>query len=329
MPDDPYAKYLAFLDYHRERPQPVRTPVIEIILDATVTGVGDLVRAPQGVEIQDSGVYHADGALCGLGLHRASNIPQDNIAPDPLPSERRARGELVPGRHLFGGIIGPHFGHFLVESLGRLWAAEHLKGTFNSLVYIRIHGRKRTPIADFGAGVLAALSLDLPVHTVVRPTAFAELVVPSQLFGFHLREGHPLFHAFVHRHLRAFSAGGDGARRLYVSRRKLGDISGEEAREALLEGHGYRVIHPETLSFADQLAAYNAANSVLLAEGSAVHVFAMVARADQRCGIIQRRPGVFAGGMDHLRGFSGRPGVLIPGDPADTLAERLEAAGFL
>ncbi|UOM36849.1 DUF563 domain-containing protein [Acuticoccus sp. I52.16.1] len=329
MTDDPYAKHLAFLDYQRARPEPVRAPVIEIVPDATVTGVGDVVKSPQGVSIQDSGVYHADDALCGLSLHRASNIPEDNIAPDPLPSERRARGDVVPGRHLFGGIIGPHFGHYLVESLGRLWAVDHLKGEFDSLVFIRTHGPKRTPFADFGQDVLAALGLDLPVHTVVRPTRFAELVVPSQLFGFHLRAGHPLFHAFVHRRLRAISGAGEGARRLYVSRRQYGDTPGEEALETLLAGHGYRIIQPESLSFAEQIAAYNAADTVLLAEGSAVHVLAMVARADQRVGVVQRRPGVFAGGMDHLRGFSGRAGVLIASQPVESVADRLAQNGFL
>ena len=60
-----------------------------------------------------------------------------------------------------------------------------------------------------------------------------------------------------------------------------------------------------------------------------MHVLAMVARADQRVGVVQRRPGVFAGGMDHLRGFSGRAGVLIASQPVESVADRLAQNGFL
>ncbi|RAI03717.1 hypothetical protein DLJ53_04340 [Acuticoccus sediminis] len=327
-PPDPAAQHQAYLDYQSRRPEPVRTPVVETLRNATVTGIARTSRSPEGVDIQDSGVYAADGALCPLGLHRACNISKDNVAPDPLPQARRATEAAVPGRHLFCGLLGPHFGHFLIESLGRLWAADELAGDVRSLVFIVAHGPGRTPLDDFASDVLAALGLTLPVRSVGRPEVFEELVVPSQLFGFHLRAGHPRFHRFVHARLRDPAAA--GARRLYVSRGLIGDIPGEAALEALLGAHGFRIVHPETMTFAEQIAAYNAAETILAAEGSAVHVIGLVAREDQRIGVIKRRSGPFAMGMDQIRGFSGRAGVRIePDDDASVMARRLAAAGFL
>ncbi|ORE92446.1 hypothetical protein ATO13_16034 [Stappia sp. 22II-S9-Z10] len=327
---DPRALHESLLAYHARRPPAAVTPIVEFLDGATVTIPGPLRTVPEGVEIQDSGVYDGEGRLCTLALHRAGNLPKDNVAPETLPKARAAAGETIPGRHLFAGLIGPHFGHFLVESLGRLWALDELAGPFDSLVYIRGHGPGHAPVDSFGRAVLDALAIALPVTSVGAATRFERLVVPSQLFGFHLRHGHPAFHAFVHNRLRGHSGEGPRAKRLYVSRGLIGDIPGEPALEALLTERGFTIIHPETMSFAAQIAAYNGARTILAAEGSAVHVIGLVARGDQKVGVVRRRPGQFVMGMHQLAGFSGRTARLFDG-PADlaALTAQLEARGFL
>jgi hypothetical protein len=72
------------------------------------------------VALRGTGIRLADGALHPYGATRFHNI---NLTPDPrdpvpVPVDR------VPGLSIYGGIVGPDFGHVVTQSLGRLWAGE-------------------------------------------------------------------------------------------------------------------------------------------------------------------------------------------------------------
>jgi hypothetical protein len=64
---------------------------------------------------------------------------------------------------------------------------------------------------------------------------------------------------------------------------------GEERMEALLKAEGYEIFHPQQHSLATQIARYKAAKRVVAADGSAVHLYAMVGRPDQAVAMILRR----------------------------------------
>jgi len=68
-------------------------------------------------------------------------------------------------------------------------------------------------------------------------------------------------------------AGPDLPAKLYVSRSRLDSarIIGEEIVEEMFAAEGYRVIHPQTLPLAEQVALFNAATSVAGFIGSAMH----------------------------------------------------------
>jgi hypothetical protein len=68
------------------------------------------------------------------------------------------------------------------------------------------------------------------------------------------------------------------------------------------EAHGYTIIRPETMSLSRQIIAYNAVEELVFAEGSALHLYAPVARPDQRVFVIWRRKCVSAWKKDPLRG---------------------------
>ncbi|MFC3119099.1 glycosyltransferase 61 family protein [Jhaorihella thermophila] len=84
----------------------------------------------------------------------------------------------------------------------------------------------------------------------------------------------------------------DGPERLYVSRSALGlgkGLLGEELLESLLEREGYEIFHPQKHPMQTQIARYKAARQIVAADGSALHLYAMVGRADQRVAMISRR----------------------------------------
>jgi hypothetical protein len=331
---------------HRERlvrafaadsPRSGRIEVLEQALVAPLTFY-DRTSSPQ---LFDGGAYHHDGRACTLSLHTknmARNVPRPIVQ----------ASDFLPGTHLYGGLLkNEHFGHFVAESLARLWATQVTR--FESVIfYLR---DSSLPVPSFVPDTLDCIRPKLRMHIAREPTQVERLIVPEQLchpsIGF--AAGHPLLKQALSS---AASIDRDLPRKIYVSRSLLsgneGCFLGESYVEDTLKEEGYAVLHPQTLPIRDQLAAYAAADQLIFAEGSALHLYALVARPDQRVFIIRRRPmGIVfdwqlaSFGAQPLAGSSHILGFFIPErDGKDllrararldmaTLAEELRAEGFI
>ena len=296
------------------RPEPVTTPVVECIESATVCPENHAFRNDAGVLVQDGGVYYPDGRLCELSVHRACNRLHANV---PLPLASSVASREVTGTHLFGGVLIGHFGHFLLESLSRLWALDEYGTQIESVVFVKSWGlhnvgsTAEVHLPPYVRDTLALLGIPkiMVVHGV--PVRFERLIVPSQLLGIHLIEGHAAFHRFVKR-LGAVglpsSVLSNGCRDVYISRRKICDagwagILCENVIEENLRGYGYQIIYPEGLTVEEQLGIYNQSERIVFATSSAIHLFALVAREDQRAFTINRKPGGATLHLEQVRGF--------------------------
>lgn len=86
-----------------------------------------------------------------------------------------------------------------------------------------------------------------------------------------------------------------GSDRIYLSRSsfrsKIANIAGEAALEQELMRAGWQVIHPETLSFGEQLARLSQASHVAGIEGSAFHTLMFAPAAKTRVLILRREKG--------------------------------------
>ena len=117
-----------------------------------------------------------------------------------------------------------------------------------------------------------------------------ELVVPGQGFGLgDITEATPKYRNAIHAQF-ARDIKPDGPEKLYISRSKLGlgkgGLLGEEQMEAYLAAEGYEIYHPQEHSLSAQLARYKAARKVIAADGSALHLYAMVGRPDQKVAMV-------------------------------------------
>lgn len=276
-------------------PRPGRIEILEQAIVAPLTRY-DRTSSPQ---IFDGGVYDRDGMPCALSLH-TKNMAR-NVA---LPARRPSA--FLPGTHLYGGLLkNEHFGHFIAESLARLWATQVT--LFDSVVfYLRDPSLK---VPDFVHETFDCISPTLIAHIIRVPTQVERLIVPEQIchpyIGF--ASGHPLLkQAFS----RVAAIDSDRPRKIYVSRSLLsgneGGFLGEAYVEARLMDEGYTILHPQTLSIRNQFAAYAAADQLIFAEGSAIHLYALVARPEQRAFIIRRRPMGIAFDWQ-LISFAGQP----------------------
>jgi capsular polysaccharide biosynthesis protein len=254
-----------------------------------------------------SGVFCADGTFCAtsrtqLSGPRLSDIPEPPRDDDTL--------ETLPGRHLFGGIARQHFGHFLVETIARLWALDHLDRAPESILFVPMYDRKPTKL--FGRQLAALLQIligDIPAVPVLDPARVGTLLVPSQGVG-HLSwsTGTPEFRRFVRARLESgFVA--NGPEKLYISRARLdGDdklVDHEADIEEIMASAGYTIFHPERYSITQQIEHYLAAKMLVGADGSAFHLAAHLLQPGTRVALIKRRhrPGVFAAIAAQIKAF--------------------------
>lgn len=236
------------------------------------------------------GVFRTDGSFRQmsrtlLSRARLSGIPRLQEMPF---------AEIVPGRWLFAGIGRQHFGHFLVETLIRLWAIGPYRDELDGIVIIPKRGINLSPAlkSRFGA-FLSLLTEGLPVHLVKHPTRFETLLLPSPGFG-HQRwiTGTDIFRRELRGRIARHIAP-DGPKKLYVSRSALGQpdklVDNEARIEKLMQRAGYEIFHPQNHGIEEQLARYMAAETLVGGDGSAFHLAPFGMQPGTRVGLIQRR----------------------------------------
>lgn len=241
--------------------------------------------------VQLSGVLDADGSFVENSITWRGKS-QVTLAP-PMPAEEEITE--LKGTWMFLGPLFGHFGHFLVESICRIWAYEQLRGKIDGVLYVPKFQNRPEHVVSVYAPFLKALGVDCQVLNLSEPTRVERLYVPQQGFGmFQMIEGSPEFRDFVN----AFAGkdiAPDGPKKIYVSRSALpairGSILGETLLEEWLQAEGYEVYHPQKHNHLEQIAAYKAATHVIAVDCSPLHLLALVGNKDQKVGIIARRAG--------------------------------------
>lgn len=244
---------------------------------------------------QPSGVLTPDGTFVENSISWSSTTSPVNSAP-AIPADDAIVD--LPGTHMFGGISYGHFGHFITESMTRIWALDPLRGKLDGLVFT-----PKAQMADNNrpfhvyADLVAGMGIDLPLLSVAAPTRVERLYVPRQGFGLgDLMGGSTKFRDYI----RA-NAGRDiapeGAEKVYISRSRLprerGGLLGEAKLEAYLAAEGYRIFHPQLESKRDQLAQYKAARQIIAVDCSPLHLVGYVGDSGQTVGILTRRSMAF------------------------------------
>ncbi|MFG1241586.1 glycosyltransferase 61 family protein [Xanthobacter sp. V7C-4] len=257
---------------------------IEFIHKGIVAPLTRLVpAAPPRFGEFDGGVYYADGGICSAGIHGKTHYENR-----PKPITGVGHLELIEGEHIFGGMLQEHFGHFLTESIGRSWALNRVCKKIDSIIfYHRVPGGS---IPRFANELLNLIRPSVSIKLIQIPSVVELLAVPSHIEKNGVLYGHPEMR-LVTQPLRNII--GRTIRKVYVSRSGLraneGGFLFESEIDRRMESEGFEVIHPERMSLTEQFEIYNSAEYIVFAEGSALHLYAMVARPDQKIFIIWRR----------------------------------------
>ncbi len=179
--------------------------------------------------------------------------------------------------YLYVGRINPHFGHFIINTLPRFWAILEITGRRPKLVY---HGHPEPEAwfhLDFFAKIMQGLGVRaddfLPLH---QPTIIPRLTVPQTAL-MEQQYAHLRFRELCMRisgNLGLVSRGRN-IWPIYYSKSKLqsgvGRIVNEHEIDDVMTEHGVRVIHPETMSYEEQVRTLASASVVMGTAGSFLH----------------------------------------------------------
>lgn len=240
---------------------------------------------PAGVlkRIPTCGVTYPDGRDCPEeAIYRGDTRMMAKVTPAAAPTAKLA------GRHLWGGQVFAHFGHFICESLNRLWAIS--KVDVESIVFIGKH-EDLVRLSGWQERFMEYLGVDLPIVFLSEPSEVEELLIPGQGFGLgEIARGTPEFREFLQNIPKHIAPA--GAEKIYISRTKTGKkgaILNEPSVERNLAREGYVAYHPQDHDMEAQLAQYLAATHIVGLDSSAFHLLGLVARPEQNIAILLRR----------------------------------------
>ncbi|MEL7257856.1 MAG: glycosyltransferase 61 family protein, partial [Pseudomonadota bacterium] len=256
---------------------------IERVRNALVVPVQRGGRLPNGV-------FRSNGTFCE---HSRTLLSQSRFT--DLPDRPDRRGLMrISGRHLYGGVMRDHFGHFLLESLGRLWAFDHIDDPVDGVLFSPRRSRER--LASFNPkyeSIFDALAGEAAPLVISEPVVVEELLLPSPGFGHQAWiTGTAQFRVAVRTRLGVVFPE-EGVKDIYLSRTRLQGsekaVDKEHRIERLMAGAGYEIFHPQEHDVATQIARYRAARRIVGPDGSALHLAAFAAHPEARVAVIQRR----------------------------------------
>lgn len=236
----------------------------------------------------EMGVYDSDGRVAPSSLLHRSYAPGARRCLS-TPQAPSGHPTLSLPRAIYGGMMSDHYGHFLTESLSRLWYAEVDR---DSPILLTLPRRFQTPfLLSWQRAVFDLLGLAQRIVPLTQIARVGDLAVPAP--------GYEIRYTFAARHARFLARvpwQPVPGRKLWLSRALLGGAVNPmlEAIDTLLAQQGWDVIHPETLTLPQQLAALASAQRIAGEEGSALHTLVFLKDCEGlRLDMMVRDPDLF------------------------------------
>jgi hypothetical protein len=242
------------------------------------------------------GVYDSDLNLLPVFLQRetfeAAERATNILKNDPvLPRDELVDAEDMPGKYVYLGILRGHFGHFLLESISRMWYM--LKADRDTKIIVHGSGvDDRLP--SYVKYIFQLLDIDLDrVVAATHTMRIEHLFFPQSEFEIRWRANASyanLFRELYNRNKRLFPIRST-PKRVYLTRRQLKlktardhrkAVANEAQVEALFAARGFEIIAPEKIPFHEQIAIAGGANQLAGLKGSALHMSLFNQRSQSR-----------------------------------------------
>ncbi|MDG3043061.1 glycosyltransferase family 61 protein [Roseicyclus marinus] len=187
---------------------------------------------------------------------------------------------------VFAGPLFPAFGHFLLESLARLWAVDRFPD--RPILWSVGPGAKQDSLHPWMRDILDLLGVTNPILMINSPIIVDELIVPAPGYEIQYRFG-----AHHFRFLGKVNHKPEPNRKLWLSRAGVEEAenTGRTALEESLTQRGWEVMRPETMTIRDQMEALSCAERIAGEQGSALHSLILLRRPKRlRLDVFARDP---------------------------------------
>lgn len=188
-----------------------------------------------------------------------------------------------PTEVIYAGHIINQFGHFLVDTLSKLWFAKERPD-------LPIVWMNNTRYKNWQAEILSLVGIKNKAIFLEEPTEFGKVHLPETGFNFESYYT-AQFDAFLSQVTPSEVVPG---RRCWLSRSALpadsGAVLGEEIIEAEAERLGWIIYHPQNYSVTDQLNFLSSCEDIAGWSGSAFHVSVLLREVRPRLHIFARGP---------------------------------------
>ena len=174
---------------------------------------------------------------------------------------------------VYFGMFFNHWGHFLIDLIGRLWYYAKGKAKGMKLAYLGEEEPRGNFLEIFE---LLGISQDDLLH-ITKPTRFRNVIVPEfscKSCEWYTREYQEIFDTMIHRveQEKYCPEKWEAIEKVYFSRTSFGKARATEFGEDLIvrwmESNGFTSIAPETLSVRDQIYLWNKAEEIACLDGS-------------------------------------------------------------
>ena len=209
------------------------------------------------------GVFDKNGKFVKQSLQYRGKTHQ--FIPRKIPTDP----EYIDADAILVGNIYPHFGHFLLEQMNRLYGAIDKP---RDLKYIFIDNRG-IGAQKFVYEFMSAFGVKRENVIVLNKSArFKKLYIPKQTLN--------ISRAIIDKSMprgygeMANNIHGAGFEKVYMSRDKLPDgmrTIGEPRVQEIFRKNGYKIIYPEQMSITEQIAAVRDAKFLAGCAGTALH----------------------------------------------------------
>lgn len=248
-------------------------------------------KGGKNAPVQRSGVFDATGQFVTASITMRPNGYFNSEPPHPDQKDIQS----LQGSYMYGGVLFGHFGHFLMDSLARIWALDELRDKIDGVIFTpKTNAGNIENMLKVQSALMRPLGMTQEIKLITDPTRVERLFVPHQGIGIGSgwEMATPKFRAYMAKnggkHIEP-----NGPEKIYLSRSNLpkgrASFLSEKILEKNLEKSGYAIIHPEKLSKEAQVALYRSARQIISPDGSPLHLLAYVGHAGQDVAVIARR----------------------------------------
>lgn len=223
------------------------------------------------------GVYDENGFLVENALRQHSDHKEVQAFPQLSPTRLKniKINNNLKGHYLYLGFYTEHYGHFLLETLARLWAFTDDK--YDGVIFNEfVIPRQYQGVSSFSQLFFTPFGIDSNCILIVdAATQFEKLDVPNPQF--YIGNKADIDYINTYRMISRYYVQNTKKEclRIYLSRSKLlkrkRKVINEVAIEREFVNYGFIVVHPQELSFQEQLTLYSQADILAGMEGSGLH----------------------------------------------------------